>query len=427
MTRSKTKGSHQRDVFFDYKQYDFEYSPENVHILSTDTVYLAYALVSQYALYRNRHVVDTDESVWYGLTDDEWNKVRTTVERAQEELKVAVATTSDIANAIRYLGDQLAAAECCDNGSGTSGQQEVPDSDTDVGGGFPPEFPDQSTYDQYKCDVANYILDKMQDDIVSLQTINWTGIGLAILGAALLTPVPGDEIAVIIAVLDAWILGGSTAQQLLSFVEDIITNDRENYICDLVNSANVVDAKSAFLDRAFDNALTEAGTVGQWPAYMVVKAFATADNFNRLFDEDTSVIYPTGNVCDCDPVDVQFVALANGPELGTGSLDIGTGTRTITSVYDTSTDNFSNRHRIIFSVDGQYPAGDQNNEHMRVRIMASSEPLGNLEWCNMRNFDGTDDASGGGIVIGTWYSVQQLTAANAGSQFTLDIELENPL
>lgn len=217
----------------------------------------------------------------------------------------------EIAQAIRALSIAMtaqatASASCCGQGSVGQGQTPVPynpieegDPDTDP----PPDGFD--TWEQFfanKCSVATDIVTTLQADIGRMTTINLVGITLValipVLIGLLLTPIPGDEIAVIAGVLlGVLALGGA----MLDNISDTITAHFEELVCSLYNANSSASAETDF-EEAFSTAWSTEGydtTPYSISAKSLINSMVGSASTNKLFELQSDRILPAGDCSGC--------------------------------------------------------------------------------------------------------------------------------
>lgn len=136
-------------------------------------------------------------------------------------------------------------AGCCGTGSYGAGEEEpAPTTSVDDGEDPPPGFDTYAEYRTYKCAVANRIIEGIRQDIV------WLGAGTLVtltasgLVAALLTPIPGDEILLLVGFVVSLLLQGVLASTAAG-VEEEVDDNRQSLVCLLYDAENATEAKSA--------------------------------------------------------------------------------------------------------------------------------------------------------------------------------------
>lgn len=159
----------------------------------------------------------------------------------------------DLVNVISDLVSKDCPTAC--GGSGSAGMAEAEPVDfEDTGENFPDEFPSRAVFDAWKCSVAGLIVDYLLTDLRWFQNTDVTAITAALLVATLLTPVPGDEIAVMVggaAVMVAEGILDTVLDNIISQLED----DRADLVCGLYNAIDVSTAEAVltnWADAAFD-------------------------------------------------------------------------------------------------------------------------------------------------------------------------------
>lgn len=217
----------------------------------------------------------------------------------------------EIAAAIRSLSiavtaQAAASANCC--GQGSAGQGDIPvphnpieESDPEVDP--PPDgFESWGDYFTNKCSVATDIVTTLQADIGRMTTINLVGITLTalipVLIGLLLTPVPGDEIAVIAGILLGVLTLGSA---MLDNISDTINAHFQELVCALYNASSSASAEADF-EAAFAGAWVAEGydtTPYSISAKSLINSMVGSASTNRLFENQTDRILPLGDCTGC--------------------------------------------------------------------------------------------------------------------------------
>jgi hypothetical protein len=210
---------------------------------------------------------------------------------------------SQIAQAITLLAN----SQCCPNdGSSGSGETETGGTENIDNGSDSPDtekWPTYAEYDQDKCNRAAGIINQFQEDINNIETLNWVGIlalpigqALLLLAGALLTPIPGDEIIALLAVLTT--LAGGVAP-VIAVVKAAIVTVKDDMICDLYNAPDVATAKADA--RATITTEIEAQSSGaiEVAAKLMAVMFLTNNSLNKLFDPGTTYDYPAHDCTAC--------------------------------------------------------------------------------------------------------------------------------
>jgi hypothetical protein len=290
-------------------------------------LYLLHNLALMDIGFLSRYVVElVDSRNALVLTDEdpEFEFVQRVIDNARLEL---IEGNMEIANAIRHVGDAinnlasatLASACCTGSGQGegtggADGEQGPPTSSVDDGNSPPSgsSFADYAAYLDYKCRVANYLLDDAINTSQVWQNVTWNVLlgeasaatVIAILATTIATPIPGDEILAVLAVIAAW---AGLASTLFETLETALLNARNDLICKLYLAGDVEVAITDFNARLDTQIDTDAGSaVEAFAVKQIARIFGSTDNFNRLFEEDTSRTYQPGSFdCStcfaCDP------------------------------------------------------------------------------------------------------------------------------
>ena len=203
-------------------------------------------------------LIDSEVSEFLGETDD-------------------MTFCNDLTQALNNLSAAFQAG-CCGDGSYGAGENEPAES-TNVDDGLdpPPGFDTYAEYRTYKCAIANRIIEGIRQDMIwlgagTLVTLTATG-----LIAALLTPIPGDEILLLVGFLVSIFLQGILATTTAAIVAEIDAS-RQNLVCLLYDAENAGDAKGAVLSF-MQSALTSVEAA----LFAAVWSYASV---NALFDKD---------------------------------------------------------------------------------------------------------------------------------------------
>lgn len=211
----------------------------------------------------------------------------------------------------------------CATGAGCAGATEPPPSQVDPGlpgeqvGDPPDNFDTWQDYEDYKCAVATYIVEGLQVDLAWAETINLVGLTVTGLAAALLTPVPFDDVAAILAFFIALSAQGVFLTAIQA-AQSAVADDFEDLVCALYHSANAADAKSKWA-IAVDNAI-DGETGAFWAGILkaMLKSWVTYAPINDLFEENIPLrnTLPAGDCSGCGncPQDWNY---------GSGDIDNG--------------------------------------------------------------------------------------------------------
>jgi hypothetical protein len=221
--------------------------------------------------------------------------------------KLSMSTCADLTAVLESLAEQLSgtSASSCGCGSGGAGGTDAPQSTTDTGDIFnptgpPPDgFATWEEYQDYKCDVATWIVDQALADVQWLQTVNLVGLAAAGLAGGLLTPIPGDEIVALVAFLGATLVALSYETVVLQEWEDTLQDARDDLICALYSSNDSSAAQANYTDvRNTEIDTQTADPVAQQLIRLLADFWQPNGNFNKLFEKD-EYLNLTGITGDC--------------------------------------------------------------------------------------------------------------------------------
>jgi hypothetical protein len=162
---------------------------------------------------------------------------------------------NELVQAILDLQGQAGA--CCETiaGSAGAGGQEAPEETfTDNGTNYPAGFTNRTEYDNWKCGVAQLIINYWKADLEYLQNTDFLAVTAAFIAAALLTPVPGDEIIALVGLGVALAIEGTLAA-VTQAVYDAVNNNEDELRCIFYDAVDAATLKGA-LETWFDGKLT---------------------------------------------------------------------------------------------------------------------------------------------------------------------------
>jgi len=204
-----------------------------------------------------------------------------------------VEALENMTDVLAQLRDKECPSPCQGCGSGSAGSTEAPPNEFIDDGETPPDgFPDYSAYSSFKCRLAKLIVQQIQQDLEYVKSIGVTEISSILLSAALLTPIPLDDIAVLVGVIITYAVE-STLDALLQAALDALGVDFDELVCDLYLAVDVVEAKAIFTNWS-NTALSET-------AEFLFNFFVTNDNLNRLF-QDGNFLLPDNDCVACGGV-----------------------------------------------------------------------------------------------------------------------------
>jgi hypothetical protein len=189
---------------------------------------------------------------------------------------------------------------------GSSSQHvDVPGS---PGGEIPPGFADQSEYEDYKCDVAHWIFERITATVSAWLAVDVTTITVTVFLGLLLVPVPGARV---LALLAAVVAAAGLAAGVLASMSNALSNAQDNLICDLYNAETATEARSNFVSTFEAQVDSETSDlVWRFAIKAVFDLLVSFDAVNKLFVKDEFTQFPTGNSCglcgQCPPITMNF-------------------------------------------------------------------------------------------------------------------------
>lgn len=265
------------------------------------------------------------------------------------EVIMSCNEAGEIANAIRFLATQLSNNNCCGGfgpivvsgsgvgGAGLSQETASPIDDTDQTGDPPEGFASWAEWRGNKCRAAQYIIDQWQADIARAQTINFVAgtllpAILEILSITVLSPIPGDELVALAALILLAISEG-VIEDALTALANCLTDAEAELLCALYEGTTVPAGK-ANAQAIFDDCLSTVAEPTKFIAGQLANNWLNNDNLNRMFELAESVTYPSADCSGCIACELNTIAIYNDGESDWGEIVtdsiVGT-TRTITA------------------------------------------------------------------------------------------------
>ncbi len=150
------------------------------------------------------------------------------------EFLAEVDMSCDLEEGLQNIADQLSelvAKDCsvqlaCSVGSGGAGGVEAPGVPyQDVGVDPPFGFGTYGEYEAFKCAVAQMIADELKADLEYIKDLALFEITTFVLAATLISPIPGDEVAALVAALFVYIAEATFDAVLSEIIAAIVGDD----------------------------------------------------------------------------------------------------------------------------------------------------------------------------------------------------------
>ena len=255
-------------------------------------------LLGSRGLWRSSYAVDRFNDVYTIPSIEEFKPIDNAISEFLEEAD-NMATCSELAELIASLSASLSGGlgGCCDNGSGGQSPDEPFSTFEDDGDNFPDGFEDRDDYNQYKCNAAQWFINRWQQDIGWLQTGGLAG-GLAagILGAYLL--VPGINVIALAGLLILTVSLGVFAGEL-DAIQTWLDEENDILRCLLYSSVSASEASEALLSYLAGSSLTDQQQyiASYWVTNAAINEVFTAANVPELGAEC---------LCGCDDYTVDI-------------------------------------------------------------------------------------------------------------------------
>lgn len=218
-----------------------------------------------------------------------------------------MAFCSDIVGILQDIANNLGGAGCGCGSAGAGSTEGTPSTeqpgfpgDPQPGDEVPPGFADYAEYNAYKCDMAEWLVQKVESDLGWWQGANFVTITLAAFIAGILTPIPGDEIIALLGLLASLALQGVTIAAVGNMI-DAVSNNRLEILCALYRAGNAGQSTSNVQGAISDAIDGETAAIYAPILKSILNQMIGTDNVNRLYvrwDEKADDL-PTGDCDDC--------------------------------------------------------------------------------------------------------------------------------
>jgi hypothetical protein len=212
---------------------------------------------------------------------------------------------TQLADAIRYLADQMASTGCCNTpgtvggpGTGGSGNTTSPPIDDIDPQGDPPEgYETWTAYRVDKCNKAWWLVNTISDDLARMGQLQFAGATalslLPLLAAFLLDPIPGDELFLIAGLLITMAFYGATTLQQ---TRESFNDAKSNIVCELYNANGPDAGKTAALSSFREQIESDtADLVVVEYGVQLISLMLSWDGLNKVYEFQEGVTYPTGD------------------------------------------------------------------------------------------------------------------------------------
>ncbi len=272
---------------------------------------VARSLLEAYGKREVQFASEYEDTYYKNLSVSDWDEVQNII---SETLGACAMSCTDIIEAIGDVAIAIAQNACVSGGaSGAGGTSDPPDPFIDDGSNFPPPFDDRPEYIAWKCKRANIIVSGLQTDMQFLEDTSIVSMVAPFLVAALITPIPFDDIATIVGLVGLWFLEATLDAYLAELIA-FLDSEQNDLICSLYEAESAAGARDDFLSLA--------GSLS-FPAQTLLAFFVSFTNTNSLFVE--SGVY--GNLPDTINYDCADCAVINcwcDNFMGVG-IDLGGG------------------------------------------------------------------------------------------------------
>lgn len=234
---------------------------------------IARSLLEAYGKRAVQFASEYQDTYYVNLSTSDWDEVQSVI---SEVLGACVMSCDELVVAINGIAIAVAQNACVSGGaSGAGGTSDPADPFEDDGVNFPAPFDDRPDYLVWKCKRANIIVSGIQSDVQFIDDTPVVSLVAPFLVAALLTPIPFDDVATIVGMMALWALEGLLDAYLAELTAFLSANE-EDLICALYEATSATAARDDFLSLA--GSLT-------FPAQTLLSFFMSFTNTNSLFEE----------------------------------------------------------------------------------------------------------------------------------------------
>lgn len=284
-------------------------------LLCLDEGFLAicHSLVVTRGLWKSTYVKAWDETTYVTPTDEEMLAIRDIVSEGLTQM----TSCTEIEQALQDIAAAISAQSdggCGCGAGGAGGTSPAPDpTETDpptLPGGTPPGgYADWDEYIDRKCDIAAWIIDNLENDMIWLEGVSIGAVTVGGLSLGLASVLSGGTLTAIVA-LGVGVAG--LAAGGIGEIKDAVTNNKALLKCALFDAETAqgsIDNFESAMSTAIDAEI--ADTVARYVLKEFVNLWADTSQFNLMYAEldDLSPPVPTGADCSSCYNEFQLVAV----------------------------------------------------------------------------------------------------------------------
>lgn len=315
---------HRTRVLLDYNHFAANLATPVIICTNLAVVGIMRVLVESYGRRRINWVTSHTLGGYFDVDDNQYDIIDAVISEFLRETN-DMAFCNNILTELRNIASAIA-AQSCGCGTGGAGATDPPPSPEDPGTpgnpgsgtGLPDGFEDFAEYNAYKCDVAEWIIQQVENDLGWWSIADFTTITLTAFAAALLTPIPGDEIIGFLGFLVALSLQGVMAGAI-THMQNVITDNRDGLICALYVAHDAAESKSQIDQAISDGVDAETSEIYGPLLTDILQTMFNVTNINRLYEKWVEKIpsLPTGDCSECGCI----YTLTHGTEAGINDFD----------------------------------------------------------------------------------------------------------
>lgn len=226
----------------------------------------------------------------------------------------------------------------------------------------PPGFSDMEEFESHKCNAAYDLITNLKNDLQGITAIDYVTSGyneiIIAVVAVLLTPIPYDDIALLVGLL----IYAGISYSFLSEISSDIFDDSDNLACILYSSPDAATAQTEF--RVGVQALIQANGWAENVEQFVTSAIdhmTPSDSFNKLFEPGPTITQDG----DCSACEGSAIWAIN-PAFCTPTIDSGDFSEGTPTVVQSCEGNYFGTTRAGHNT-GSNPTSTENR---RVQITA---------------------------------------------------------
>ena len=293
-------------VLMSYNQFISDLGDYSIVCVDNAVLGAIRVLIRSYGLRYANWVTAYSEAGYYEPTQAEMDVIDAKISEFLEETN-DMSTCNDFVTALQDIAAAISSGSGCGCGAAGAGETEPPPSteqpgepdNPQPGDSVPDGFADYAEYNTYKCNVAEWIVQQVETDLSWWSTASFSTLALSAFIAALVTPIPGDEIVIMLGWLASLAIQGVAAAAVTE-MQDAVSNNRDDIICALYTGTDASSSQSQVGSEISSGIDAETSAIYAPLLKSILESMFGLTNINRMYNKWSEKIpsLPTGS-CDC--------------------------------------------------------------------------------------------------------------------------------